>query len=102
MFTAVIETGSYMAGTENDWQQFGKCRDDEPELFYPGRDRETYRFIAAQAKAICFGRDGRSECPVRQECREDAIERDEEFGIWGGLSHRERNALVRKRDKQRA
>lgn len=91
-----------MSNGELDWQAQAKCHDDEPELFYPKRDKTTYHFVAAQAKAICFGRDGRPQCPVLEECREDAIDRDELFGIWGGLSHRERNALVRKRDKKRA
>lgn len=71
-------------------------------MFFPARDGGTYRFVAAQAKAVCFGRDGRPECPVREECLEDAISNDELFGIRGGMSHRERNALVRKRLQQRA
>ena len=89
-----------MGSDEDDWQRQAKCKEDEPELFFPKRDIKEYRFVAAQAKAICFGRDGRPECPVRTDCREDAIDRDELFGIWGGLSHRERNALVRKRDRE--
>jgi WhiB family redox-sensing transcriptional regulator len=84
------------------WQQQGKCNGSDPELFFPDRDKATYRFVAAQAKAICYGRDGRTACPVLETCLEDAIDQDEPFGIRGGLSHRERNALVRKRTKMRA
>lgn len=84
------------------WQQQAKCNGSDPELFFPDRDKNAYRFVAAQAKAICFGRDGRPQCPVLEECLADAIDNDEPFGIRGGLSHRERNALVRKRTKQRA
>lgn len=88
---------------DRGWDHDAKCRDEDPDLFFPDMDGPVpYRFVAAQAKAICFGRDGRPECPVRHLCLEDAIGEDELFGIRGGLSHRERNALVRKRIKQRA
>jgi WhiB family transcriptional regulator, redox-sensing transcriptional regulator len=69
------------------------------ELFYPPRVRELYHVYADEAKAYCFGPDGRHPCPVRKECLLWAIEADEEHGIWGGQSHRERNALKRKAEK---
>ena len=65
-------------------------------MFYPPRDKSLYKPIADTAKAICWGRDGTEECPVRKQCLLDAIETDELHGIWGGMSHRERNALVRR------
>jgi WhiB family redox-sensing transcriptional regulator len=86
----------------NDWEKRAKCLGEDPDLFFPDRDKSAYRFVAAQAKAICFGRDGRPQCPVLEDCLEDAINKDELFGIRGGLSHRERNALIRKRTKKRA
>jgi hypothetical protein len=55
-----------------------------------------YKTIAAEAKSYCFGENGKNPCPVRLECLWDAVERDEPHGIWGGMSHRERNALIRK------
>lgn len=88
-----------MAGP--DWERQAKCMGSDSEKFYPERNRNLYRFTAAQAKAICWGRDGRAECPVREACLADALLRDERFGIWGGLSHRERNALVRKQERER-
>ena len=87
---------------EQEWQTRAKCHDADPELFFPDRDKKLYRFVAAQARAICYGRDGRPVCSVIEECLQDAIDKDELFGIRGGLSHRERNALIRKQDKQRA
>lgn len=42
-----------------------------------------------QAKRICLG------CEVRNECLEYALQKDERFGIWGGLSERERRKLKR-------
>lgn len=78
------------------WEERAKCRGVETDLFFPPRSRKHYKPIAEQAKAICRGLDGQPPCPVRLECLAAALERDEEFGIFGGLSHRERNALVRK------
>lgn len=70
-------------------------------MFYPPRNRDLYRPIAEKAKAICFGRDEKPPCPVRKECLIDAIDREELHGIWGGMSHRERNALKRRAERAR-
>ena len=87
---------------EDPWWNSAKCkgtapktRDDE-DIFYPPRDKEQYKIIADKAKVYCFGENKKNHCPVRKECLWDAIQRDEPHGIWGGLSHRERNALTRK------
>ena len=48
---------------------------------------------------ICLGIDGRPPCPVRQECLKEAILNVEQHGIFGGMSHRERNATERKLKK---
>lgn len=66
------------------------------ELFYPPRIRELYYVYADRAKDFCMGKDRRHPCPVRRQCLLWAIQNDEEHGLWGGMSHRERNALVRK------
>lgn len=71
------------------------------ELWYPPRDKDKYAPIAAYAKGVCYGRDGKPECPVRKQCLADAIKNDEEHGIFGGMSHRERNALLRKLARKR-
>jgi hypothetical protein len=68
-------------------------------MWFPPRDKDLYKVIANQAKAICFGKDGMPECPVRVTCLLYAEKNDEQHGIWGGLSHRERNALRRKAEK---
>lgn len=78
------------------WRHEAACSGADTELFFPPRDKDTYREISDRAKAYCNGPNGNSPCPVRAECLWDAIERDELHGIWGGMSHRERNALVRK------
>ena len=71
----------------------------DPDLWFPPRDKDLYKPIADKAKAICFGKDGKGECPVRMQCLMFADAEDEVHGIWGGMSHRERNALKRKAKK---
>jgi len=72
----------------------------DTELWYPPRDKARYRAIAEVSKAVCYGKDGLPECPVRKECLLYAEKMGEQHGIWGGMSHRERNALKRKAAKQ--
>lgn len=61
------------------------CRQvDQGELFFPEKGGTT-----APAKQVC------AMCPVRAECLQYALDRDERFGIWGGKSERERRALKR-------
>ena len=63
------------------------------------RDKAKYKSIADKSKAVCFGKDGAPACPVRLQCLLYSDKMDEQHGIWGGLSHRERNALKRKAAK---
>ena len=78
------------------WRYDAKCRGMDTELWYPPREKEKYKEIADKAKAVCLGKDGKPECPARIDCLLYADRMDEQYGIWGGLSHRERNALKRK------
>ena len=68
--------------TDYSWQERGSCRGVDPELFFPSTDDD-----AITGKAIC------GACPVRLACLAFAIERNERFGIWGGLTERERARL---------
>lgn len=69
----------------DDWSSLAACRSTEPdELFVPGAAQN-------RAKAVCLG------CPVRTECLADALDNKTEFGIWGGMTERERRALLRRR-----
>lgn len=77
------------------WMQ-GLCHDHpEPDIFYPDRDVATYGAVAARAKAVCRGADTGVVCPVILECLFYGLVTEDAFGIWGGLSVRERNALRR-------
>jgi hypothetical protein len=73
---------------------------DNPDVFFPPREKALYKEIADEAKTYCFGVNGNNPCPVRINCLLFAISEDEQHGIWGGMSHRERNALVRKWQRQ--
>ncbi|WP_089299864.1 MULTISPECIES: WhiB family transcriptional regulator [Haloechinothrix] len=67
---------------EQDWQERALCAQTDPEAFFPEKGGST-----REAKRICQG------CEVRTECLEYALAHDERFGIWGGLSERERRKL---------
>jgi WhiB family redox-sensing transcriptional regulator len=73
------------------WQQDGLCRQTDAEVFFPEKGQST-----RSAKAVC------ARCPVQAECLEWALEHDERFGIWGGLSERERRKLAPARVRTRA
>lgn len=68
------------------WKQHGNCLGVDPDLFFPERGAST-----REAKAVCAG------CMVRAQCLEYALDNGEKFGIWGGLSERERRRLRRQR-----
>lgn len=71
---------------EPRWQEFGNCRGVDPDLFFPERGAST-----KEAKEVC------KSCVVREECLEYALSNGEKFGIWGGLSERERRRIRRQR-----
>jgi len=60
------------------------CRTLDPELFFPVGNSGPALAQAEKAKAVCH------LCPVEAACLEEAIERAIEFGVWGGMSERER------------
>lgn len=68
-----------------DWTTRAACRAGNPDdLFVQGAAQNL-------AKTICRG------CPVRTECLADALDNQVEFGVWGGMTERERRALLRRR-----
>jgi WhiB family redox-sensing transcriptional regulator len=88
-----------MEEPEHTWRYEARCQGEDTDTFYPPRDKEQYKIIATQAKSFCFGDNRKNPCPVQKQCLWDAVSREEPHGIWGGLSHRERNALIRKWQK---
>jgi WhiB family redox-sensing transcriptional regulator len=64
------------------WQADSLCAQTDPEAFFPEKGGST-----RDAKKIC------TSCEVKAQCLEYALQNDERFGIWGGLSERERRKL---------
>ncbi len=75
-----VDEGSALA-----WQVDALCAQTDPEAFFPEKGGST-----RDAKRIC------TTCDVRDQCLEYALQNDERFGIWGGLSERERRKLTRR------
>ena len=90
MSEAIIVPATGIFGFDADeadelgWQERALCAQTDPEAFFPEKGGST-----REAKRVC------GSCEVRAECLGYALEHDERFGIWGGLSERERRRLKR-------
>lgn len=73
---------SFMDFEEEDWRDDALCQQTDPEAFFPEKGGST-----RDAKRIC------ASCEVRSQCLQYALANEERFGIWGGLSERERRKL---------
>lgn len=71
---------------ELEWKDDALCAQTDPESFFPEKGGST-----KQAKSVCVS------CDVREKCLDYALKSDERFGIWGGLSERERRKLKKRR-----
>ena len=79
-----------------DWVHRARCKDEDPELFFPiGTTGPAAAQIDA-AKAIC------TKCEVRAHCLEWALATGQDAGVWGGMSEEERRALRRARRRETA
>lgn len=74
-----------LLGTAEEWQERALCAQADPEAFFPEKGGST-----REAKRIC------TRCEVRGDCLDFALGADERFGVWGGLSERERRKLKRR------
>jgi WhiB family redox-sensing transcriptional regulator len=77
-----------------DWVHRARCKDEDPELFFPIGTAGPAATQIAAAKSVC------SRCEVRLECLEWAMGTGQEAGVWGGLSEDERRALRRARRRE--
>lgn len=68
----------------DDWTLEAKCRGMQDQLFPEGADQK-------RARAVCFG------CSVRPYCLAEALDNRIEWGVWGGMTERERRQLLRQR-----
>jgi WhiB family transcriptional regulator, redox-sensing transcriptional regulator len=86
----IVDAGDVVGEIAEDegelgWQERALCAQTDPEAFFPEKGGST-----REAKKVCIG------CDVRGECLEYALANDERFGIWGGLSERERRKLKKR------
>ncbi|HEX4224490.1 MAG TPA: WhiB family transcriptional regulator [Pseudonocardiaceae bacterium] len=79
-----------------DWQLRASCRDAETDMFFhPEHERgDVKQRREERAKAAC------RTCPVLERCRQHALAVHEPYGIWGGMTARERSAELAARRKQ--
>ena len=79
-----------MDAQSGDWRHRAVCRNGDPDrLFVRGAAQR-------EVKGICMG------CPVRTECLIEALDNRIEFGVWGGMTERERRSLLRRRPDVRS
>jgi WhiB family transcriptional regulator, redox-sensing transcriptional regulator len=68
-----------------EWASLARCSSQDPDaLFVRGKAQHD-------AKAVC------KTCPVLAQCLAEALDNRTEFGVWGGMTERERRALLRRR-----
>jgi len=69
---------------KQEWTMLAKCRGMEDDLFPDASGQKS-------ARLLCSG------CPVRFECLAEALDNRIEWGVWGGMTERERRLLLRQR-----
>jgi WhiB family redox-sensing transcriptional regulator len=87
--TLVVDLEEFILKSREPWMTHGLCiglGEKANKIFYPEGGAST-----REAKRIC------NECPVRQECLDYSLRGAEKFGVWGGLTERDRRRLKRTR-----
>jgi WhiB family redox-sensing transcriptional regulator len=72
------------------WRELAKCRNEDPELFFPTGTSGPALGQIAKAKAVCVS------CHGRAECLRWAVSNGADDGVWGGKSEYERRAIKRR------
>ncbi|HSF87748.1 MAG TPA: WhiB family transcriptional regulator [Acidimicrobiia bacterium] len=70
---------------ERPWVVFAACRDADPDVFFPSNKSEE-----REALALC------AMCPVINECQDYSMDARETFGVWGGLTEKQRKLALRR------
>ena len=98
-FTEDSGLQALVGGSESlEWQEDAACREYDNVLFFgpdPGESELEKQHREMQAKAVC------KTCPVRESCLEFAVETNQKYGIWGGMTDKERASLKRRRARAR-
>jgi WhiB family transcriptional regulator, redox-sensing transcriptional regulator len=74
---------------DSEWMIEGKCREVNPDTFFPSDGLGVIR-----AQRIC------AKCSVQDQCLEYALANHIDHGVWGGRSERERRRILRARRRQ--
>ncbi|MFT8649590.1 MAG: WhiB family transcriptional regulator [Bifidobacterium psychraerophilum] len=80
--------GLFKPDADLSWQHEALCAQTDPEAFFPDKGGST-----REAKKVC------ARCEVREQCLQWAVDHDERFGIWGGMSERERRRYKKERSR---
>jgi hypothetical protein len=82
---SAVESVAYLIDEgDMSWLSKAKCRGKDTNVFFPNRGDST---LIAKALEFC------DPCPVSQECLAYALRTEQEVGIWGGKSARQRDAM---------
>lgn len=71
------------------WRHYSACTPNDKDLFFPAGNGPAAEQQVMKAKKVCSG------CTVREQCLQWALEEGEDFGVLGGLDHKERRRLLR-------
>jgi WhiB family redox-sensing transcriptional regulator len=82
-----VNENSQTVRTQFDWRQRAACRNLDPDLFFPIGTAGPSVGQTIEAKRVCLA------CPVRNACLNWAIGHCQDYGIWGGMTEAERQAL---------
>ncbi len=85
LFDAIEPALAVPITEERPWAVFAACRDRDPDVFFPATPEDE-----REAIRVCLG------CAVRQDCLEFALHTRVRFGIWGGLTEKQRRSLERR------
>jgi len=85
--TSTVRDRALQLPTDTSWHRLGACTKEDSELFFHPMNESG----PAKAKRIAAAVDICQACPVLERCRTENMH--EQFGIWGGLSEEERDAI---------
>ncbi len=86
-----LVTSIMLGEAPSDWRDEALCRDTDPSLFFPVGTTGQALVQIDHAKQTC------TECSVRQECLDFALDTNQDSGVWGGLTEEERRVIRRQR-----
>ena len=72
-----------------DWREVARCKQMDPDLFFPVGTTGPALLQIEAAKSVC------RTCTVRDECLQYAVDSNQEYGVWGGTTEEERRYMRR-------